>query len=599
MNGMQGMQGLGGLLMDEYFESTMEDFSRAASDIACYNDNPSSVFSTLRSVAKKLLKDNVRYRTLDTTNPKVMERLIGFEGVLDFLMLLGFESDAMGMKLICQQKPSPKVVSSAIKVLNSYQQRFRMTDRGDGNRPQQNQNGKAPYLAKNGNIDNLEEPMSPDMVSPGGDFEPAAIGNDNNNNDILTLEQIVIWGTNEYMQDPNNETMETLIMTHHMFTDSVTLLKQLRKRFFVPIPAELLEADDGDLHGKEERIRSFQTEVQKRIQLKVIKALRDWMKHYWAEDFEGNDEIQKVEKEYLRLKQVDWDRELEHKMNILAQYDDVVIPESEKSTTMLLTKSTAEELADQLTLLDYRLFSSIEPREGVHQRWKDVDNKRMAPNILSLIQQFNNFTIFIQIQILKESSLKKRALALKRIIKMGEHFRQTRNYNSLCAVFSALNSAPIHRLKLCWQRVPEKNPMAFQQWSQIFSRDGSHRNLRQLLRRAGGNPCIPHIGLFLQDLVFIDEGNQGKYQLQNFKNTEILNFNKCVRIADRIKNLQLFQKHKYSEQIKEKKVLQKVLLLEFEKLKDVTEEQIWDMSTEIKKQDAKDANKGLFGVGGH
>jgi len=64
-------------------------------------------------------------------------------------------------------------------------------------------------------------------------------------------------------------------------------------------------------------------------------------------------------------------------------------------------------VANQITLIDYGLFSSIEPRECVHQRWKDVDNKRMAPNILSLIQQFNNFTIFIQIQILKERSLKK------------------------------------------------------------------------------------------------------------------------------------------------------------------------------------------------
>lgn len=125
-----------------------------------------------------------------------MERLIGFEGVLDFLMLLGFESDAMGMKLICQQKPSPKVVSSAIKVLNSYQQRFRMTAGGSLNQQQ------APQYNGVGNAevkDNDDEPLSPnDMVSPGGDFEPVA--ENERKNDILTLEQIVIWGTNEYMQ---------------------------------------------------------------------------------------------------------------------------------------------------------------------------------------------------------------------------------------------------------------------------------------------------------------------------------------------------------------------------------------------------------------
>ena len=126
-------------------------------------------------------------------------------------------------------------------------------------------------------------------------------------------------------------------MTHHMFTDSVTLMKQLRKRFFVPLPSELVEDNNVDLHVKEERIRSFQSSVQKRIQLKVMKALRDWMKHYWAEDFDEavQEEVEEwlkelavyneldihnanciwirnwyqvLEKEYSRLKQVDWDR---------------------------------------------------------------------------------------------------------------------------------------------------------------------------------------------------------------------------------------------------------------------------------------------------
>ncbi|ETO11427.1 hypothetical protein RFI_25948 [Reticulomyxa filosa] len=46
--------------------------------------------------AKKLLKDDEKYRTLDTTNAKVEEQLLGYEGVIDFLLLLGFDSDVMG-----------------------------------------------------------------------------------------------------------------------------------------------------------------------------------------------------------------------------------------------------------------------------------------------------------------------------------------------------------------------------------------------------------------------------------------------------------------------------------------------------------------------
>ena len=88
----------------------MVDFQRAASDIVRYNKEPSSVFNALRSVAKRLLKDKVQYRTLDTENPRVREVLIRYEGVLDFLQLLGFESDAM----VCNYLYSEKLESVKI-----------------------------------------------------------------------------------------------------------------------------------------------------------------------------------------------------------------------------------------------------------------------------------------------------------------------------------------------------------------------------------------------------------------------------------------------------------------------------------------------------
>merc|ERR1719491_2379946 len=86
--------------------ASLKELKRAASDIAAHNsisDTLRTVVNNLRSVAKKLLKDDIRYRTLDTTNPIVTERLIGFEGVLDFLQLLGFESDEKGMKLVREE----------------------------------------------------------------------------------------------------------------------------------------------------------------------------------------------------------------------------------------------------------------------------------------------------------------------------------------------------------------------------------------------------------------------------------------------------------------------------------------------------------------
>ena len=101
-----------------------EEFKLAATDIATYNSNPKRVYNTLKAVTKKLYKDDPKYRTLDTTNPKVIERLIGFEGVLDFLRLLGFESDLVGAKLICTEKPQHEVLDVALDVLKEYSRKF-------------------------------------------------------------------------------------------------------------------------------------------------------------------------------------------------------------------------------------------------------------------------------------------------------------------------------------------------------------------------------------------------------------------------------------------------------------------------------------------
>jgi len=217
---------------------------------------------------------------------------------------------------------------------------------------------------------------------------------------------------------------------------------------------------------------------------------------------------------------------------------------------------------------------------------KKKDNRAMSPNILAMIQQFNNLTTFVQIQILREKSLKDRGRAIKRIIKMGEHFRTTRNYNSLCAVFSALNSAAVHRLKLAWEKVPDKQKQQFDQFKLVFSRDFNHRNLRQLFRNAAA-PSIPHIGIFLQDLVVIDDGFENKKEIENLGGRKMVNFSKSQRMADRIKNIQMYQQHPYND-VHENEVVQRILIEEFAKLKDLTEDQIWDMSTEIKKADERD-----------
>eukprot|EP01084_Bolivina_argentea_P056773 103847_1 len=129
---------------------------------------------------------------------------------------------------------------------------------------------------------------------------------------------------------------------------------------------------------------------------------------------------------------------------------------------------------------------------------------------------------------------------------MGVHFKLLHNYDALCAVYSVLNSAPIIQLTSVWNKISEKHKLIHEEWGVLFSRDFNHRNLRIELRRCG-LPCVPLITVHLQDLIFIHQGNKDNIGRSYFRQQKMfLNFNKCVRIGDRIKNIQLFSDHPYN-----------------------------------------------------
>jgi son of sevenless-like protein len=423
---------------------------------------------------------------------------------------------------------------------------------------------------------------------------PGDIVDDDDGEDQLTLEQIVLWATLPHVRD--SESMETLLLTHRTFTDSLTIIRILRKRFFVPVPL--------NIRTDPQKAQEFRQTVQKSVHLKVIKNLRNWLKSFWDEDFANDEAIQ------LELR--DWLLEMKkHGMetNYMDKLAGVVLNEFERylangnpklgkpmkdyssiepNSKLQIKNLKAEDLADQITLMDFDIFARIEPRECLGQAWKQKNNQVLAPHVLAMIKQFNSLTLFVQMQILCEKNLSNRTKAINRVISMGYRFEMLHNFNSLCAVYSALNSAPIHRLKHAWQRVKNSNKEKLARFRDIFARDRNHRNLRNIMRDMV-LPVIPHIGLFLQDLVFIDDGNEKMTDNKNLGRSSMINFNKCVRCADRINTIAHYQKHPYS--VKENDSTQFLLVQEFKKLQEFTEDEIWDMSSTIKATDEKEDKK--------
>ncbi|TFK01371.1 protein fosB [Platysternon megacephalum] len=149
---------------------------------------------------------------------------------------------------------------------------------------------------------------------------------------------------------------------------------------------------------------------------------------------------------------------------------------------------------------------------------------------------------------------------------MDIHCCVLRNFSSLRAVISALQSSPVHRLKRTWAAVSRDTMGVFWKLSQIFSNDKNHLSCREILLQGDAaqgvpegapsprvarkatqklNPpekpaapppgTVPYLGTFLTDLVMLDTA------LPDFLERGLINFEKRRKEAEillRIRQLQ-------------------------------------------------------------
>ena len=279
----------------------------------------------------------------------------------------------------------------------------------------------------------------------------------------------------------------------------------------------------------------------------------------------------------LKMKQ-----ELLAKTKSSSKFNDILgMDKTVKERRYNFVKMNNYEIAKVITLMDFEFFQKIEKRECLSQSWKKKNKHELAPNILGLIDHFNKISKWVQATILLATNVKKRGRLIKKMIKIASELLLMRNFQSLGAFHGALTSAPIFKLKSAWSYVPAKHIIKFEEIKIIFQTTNNMSNLKKLMRNAKP-PMIPYIGIFLSELVSIDEGNRMR------KNDGSINFSKLMRLNNQINSILIHQQNKYTilKEFKNYKMeIKQLLLADFNINDKLTPDDLWSMSKDVCKRD--------------
>ncbi|XP_026568314.1 ras-specific guanine nucleotide-releasing factor RalGPS1 isoform X2 [Pseudonaja textilis] len=167
-------------------------------------------------------------------------------------------------------------------------------------------------------------------------------------------------------------------------------------------------------------------------------------------------------------------------------------------------KVTPEEFASQITLMDMPVFKAIQPEELASCGWNKKEKHILAPNVVAFTRRFNQVCFWVVREILTAQTLKIRAEILSHFVKIAKKLLELNNLHSLMSVVSALQSAPIFRLTKTWALLNRKDKTTFEKLDYLMSKEDNYKRMREYIRCLKMVPCIPYLGIYLLDLIYID-----------------------------------------------------------------------------------------------
>jgi hypothetical protein len=246
-------------------------------------------------------------------------------------------------------------------------------------------------------------------------------------------------------------------------------------------------------------------------------------------------------------------------------------------------------IAGQWTLLDMRNFQNIQISEFYA---KTADGR---PEWTRMLARGDQFTKWLVMSIVQQTSLSQRTKALKRTIDLALKFLELNNFHGLMCTWGAINTNSVHRLSKTFKKLPKASTEILKSLEEKLNEANNFANLRWSMhkqRTQANAPLIPWFELTAKNRNILDEFDDVVLPPDFTVNSEnrdvaLFAFSKFAKFADQIEeflscqhNNRLLDLHSTQTHTSET-IIQKWL----SELKVMDEEELWWLSLQCEPSD--------------
>ena len=210
-----------------------------------------------------------------------------------------------------------------------------------------------------------------------------------------------------------------------------------------------------------------------------------------------------------------------------------------------------EEIARNLTLISYKMMSSIDVNELWSCNFSKDDKLSKAPNVMKLIERFDKLMLFIIEDICSYETSKARVKIITKWANIAKKCKDLHNYNDLLIINQCFYF--LKKLISTWKKLSKSTLKLIAELNDFCTNQQCYINIRREIVGCKHIAYIPYLGILLKEMVDIED----KYKyMEKFGDYNCINCIKLQKIFWVVKKFFEFKNYTFTfTQINELNIL--------------------------------------------